>query len=353
MQLDYYYEQQYKKIDFKDRKLSINDKNTIIYGAPRSGKSYLLLNYLSNLKKDEYLYIDCTDIRLDINLLNLNLQKFIDNKNITTILLDNYITDIKLPDCDSIILTTNKPLAIKGFITLRLTTLDFEEFLSFESKIDSIDTIFARYLKNGSFPEINKTTGNIELYIQNILLLHLENKELKVFKLLTQYNHQKVSVNQIYQKLKIKIKISKDILYKIYDDLYKKQLFYLLEKFEHPKAAKKIYMFDFTIKNVLTYNKDFNALFANLIYLELNRNYQQIFYADGIDFFIPSKNTIVLSIPFSSLQLIEKRIDKLRYFTATHYVKKIYIITMNYTKDLSYLHPFCEAIPFIDWSIAE
>jgi predicted AAA+ superfamily ATPase len=305
------------------------------------------------LKKNSFLYIDCDDIRLNIEILNEDLNNFIAKNKITYLLLDNYKKNILIPSCEQIILSSLTAFAIKNFTSIELTTLDYEEYMGFDPKFDNEHNLFGRYLKYGSLPEISNIQGNTELHIQNLLKSHLSEKELILFKTLASMNGQKVSVHQLYIKLKTTIKISKDKLYEMFYQLHQKHFFYLIQKYNQPKSAKKIYMFDFTLKNVLTYNKDFNTLFANLVLLELKRNYQKIYYLDNLDFYMPEANIIIIAQPFSSPQQIEKKLQKIIQFGTENYLKEIIILTMNQNNNLGHIYPNYKTLSFTQWVLGE
>lgn len=57
------YEIEFNKINFLERKTRITHPKTILSGPLRSGKSYLIYDYLSNFKSEHYLYLDLNDLR--------------------------------------------------------------------------------------------------------------------------------------------------------------------------------------------------------------------------------------------------------------------------------------------------
>lgn len=63
--LKFFYENPPEFTDFIPRKRDINSPKTIIYGVLNSGKSAVLKNEISELKKDEILYLNLTDLRLE------------------------------------------------------------------------------------------------------------------------------------------------------------------------------------------------------------------------------------------------------------------------------------------------
>ncbi|MGK0256515.1 MAG: putative AAA+ superfamily ATPase, partial [Arcobacteraceae bacterium] len=153
--LEQVYEINFNKIIFNERKISINYKNTIIYGPPKSGKSYLIYDYLSKYEDNQYLYIDFADYKNDTNAISRSLETFIAQKKIEVLVLENFKFDIDIPtNVPSIIITTNIQKEIDTFETIYVECLDFEEYLLFDNKHQSSSNSFNSYLKFGNYPEI-------------------------------------------------------------------------------------------------------------------------------------------------------------------------------------------------------
>ena len=64
--LEFFYENPPEFGNFTPRKRNISSSKTIIYGALNSGKSAVLKNEISALKKEEFLYLNLADLRLEI-----------------------------------------------------------------------------------------------------------------------------------------------------------------------------------------------------------------------------------------------------------------------------------------------
>lgn len=65
--LEFFYENPPEFGNFTPRKRNISSPKTIIYGALNSGKSAVLKNEISALKKEEILYLNLADLRLEIS----------------------------------------------------------------------------------------------------------------------------------------------------------------------------------------------------------------------------------------------------------------------------------------------
>jgi predicted AAA+ superfamily ATPase len=164
---------------------------------------------------------------------------------------------------------------------------------------------------------------------------------------------QKVSAFTIYERLKITRKISKDKLYKSFEQLQEKSYIHLLQKFNHSKATKKVYLCDISFKTALSIEKNFGRLFENMIFLELLKGEVECYYEDGIDFYLPQSDEIILCKPFADERRLFKKLESIEAFIFTHTIKKVTAISMN--KEGSVSHPFAKVdiIPFDIWALGD
>ena len=83
------YEEKIEKIDYIERKKRIVSPKTILFGSINSGKSYLLLDYLSKFQKESVLYVDWSDLRVKKDGLFAKLDEILlKNKEIKAIGID-------------------------------------------------------------------------------------------------------------------------------------------------------------------------------------------------------------------------------------------------------------------------
>ena len=145
------YQINFSKINFLERKIKIINSKTIICGPSKVGKSYLVYDFLSNFKNEDYLYIDFFDLR-NKNITNelQFLDEFIKEKNVEVLILENFDHQCKIPDCTNIILTSQKNIIYENFEKINLYALDFEEYLLFDSKHQNITQSFNSFLKYGN-----------------------------------------------------------------------------------------------------------------------------------------------------------------------------------------------------------
>ena len=338
---------------FHDRKLFIDNKSYQINGITQTGKTKLLKHYLLSLKKNSYLYINCLDVRLDIKLLNKELFHFCLRNKIKVLALDNYIETIDIINISQLIITSELHYHFDFLETIQLYPLDYEEFLAYEHKYDL--SALNHFLQLGGFPNMKKiNSDNRYFYIQNMLQSSLSGIEFDILKLCANMISQKVSAYTIYERLKTIRKISKDKLYKSYQLLIEKKYIHTIEKFNHTKATKKIYLCDISLKNALTIDKHFGRLFENMIFLELlKQNILCYYFDDGIDFYLPEKNEVILGMPFSAERTLFKKLEKIEPFLFSYQIEKVSAITMN--KEGNVAHPISkvEMIPFDIWALGD
>lgn len=337
---------------FHFRKLFLEKESYQINGITLSGKTKLVKNYLLGLKKSSYLYIDCSDLRIDLNLLNGMLQNFCNQNNIETIALDNYTQGIDLPNVAQLIICSEINYKIDFLTTLRLYPLDYEEFLAYEYKYDS--SSLNHFLQLGGFASMHKINSDERvIYLQKILRSKLSDIELDILIFCTKMMAQKISPYSIYERLKPTRKISKDMLYRSFELLSQKNYIHQLQKIDHPKAIRKIYLCDIYLKTALSIDKHFGKLFENMIFLELLKSNSECFYDEGIDFYLPHNEEVILGMPFADERILFKKVESIEAFLFRYQIKKVTAITMSKEGSLSHPISTVEMVPFDIWAIRD
>jgi len=349
--------EEFYKIDlyidkYIDRKIYIDEKSYQINGIAQSGKTKLIKNHLLSKKKNSYLYVDCSDVRIDIDKFNTHMPKFCLDNKIDILVLDNYDERFKFANVSQLIISSQKHYNIDFLDTIRVYPLDYEEFLAYEHKYDS--SALNHFFQLGGFAHMHKLhSDSRNLYIQKTLKYALDDMEFDILKFCAKMISQKVSAYTIYERLKNTRKISKDKLYKSYENLLSKRYIHQLEKFEHKKATKKLYLCDTSLKSALSTDKHFSRLFENMIYLELLKSNTQCFYDDGIDFYIPHANKVILCKPFADERMLFKKMESIEEFIFTHQIKIVIAITMNKESTISHPLSKVQMIPFDIWALGD
>jgi hypothetical protein len=349
--LDEYYRYDLHNTGFIERKHSIGEESTLIYGIAQSGKSSLIKSYLLTHKKSTYLYFDCRDSRLDIKELNSTLKTFCRDNKISILALDNYNEAIELFELDQIILSSEEALVLP-FHTIQLELLDYEEFLAFESKFDG--TALNHFFQLGGFPAMHKIASEDRvLYLQSILNRALEPIEFSILSQASKMVTQKVSAFNLYERLKGERKISKDKLYLHLQSLFDRGYLKSLGKFNHPSAVKKLYLCDIAIKHALVLQKHFGRIFENLVFSELDKRHVECYYDEGIDFYLPKRAQIIIASPFANEHALFKKVEALEGFIVSNRVREVIVVTMNLESTLSHPVSRIEMIPFERWALSE
>ena len=337
---------------FHDRKQFIDANSYQIYGISKSGKTKLIKNYLLTLKKSTFLYIDCLDTRIDITALNNYLPFFCSKYKIQTLVFDNYTSQINFVNVSQLIISSEIYYGFGELLPLQLFPLDYEEFLAYEHKYDS--SALNHFFQLGGLPIMHKIQADErDIYLQKTLKYVLHDIEFSILSYCSKIISQKVSTFTIYERLKQIRKISKDKAYQYFFDLKAKGYIHLLEKFNYPKATKKIYLCDVSIKNSLSVEKNFGKLFENMVFLELIKSQTLCYYDDDIDFYLPKNDEIILCKPFADERMLFKKLENIEAFLFTHSIKKITAVTMNKESTISHPLATVEMIPFDIWALGD
>lgn len=337
---------------FHVRKLFLDHRSYQINGITQSGKTKIVKNYLLGLKKSSYLYIDCNDLRIDTERLNACLQDFCTNHAINTLVLDNYRPEINIVHIAQLLICCETPYALEELVQIRLYPLDYEEFLAYEHKYDS--TALNHFFKLGAFPFMHKINSDERaLYLQKVLKNTLSAMELDILIFCTKMMAQKISPYAIYERLKQTHKLSKDKLYSAFEALSAKGYIHQLCKANHPKAVRKIYLCDISLKSALTTEKQFSKLFENMIFLELLKSCKELFYEEGVDFYLPNQDAIILAMPFADERTLFKKMEHLEAFLFTQQIKKVTVVTMSTEGSMSHPLSHIEMVPFDIWALGD
>ncbi len=349
--LEQIYEINFNKINFLERKISIVNQKTILVGSPKSGKTYLIYDYLSQFENEQYLYVDFDDYKNDFNEIATNLDLFIRKNNIIVLVLENYKFNLDLPKVTHTIITTKEKTTLDGFYKIFVKPLDFEEFLLFDTKHQNTLNSFNSFLKFGNNPEVleyseqKKSQRNFE-----ICKLYCEDAtQLEILLIIVKFASEKKSLFQLFTSLKKEIKISKDKFYKTCEQLEQNKLIYFCSKYKQAKAVKKIFVFNHALMDIVSYKKNFNNLFKNMVFLEIEKRYTNIFYLDNIDFYMPQANHIILAIPFFNDLISASIISKIIPIIEEYNIKHISIVTVSSEKTIFIGEIEAQILPFYNW----
>ncbi|WP_104697918.1 MULTISPECIES: AAA family ATPase [unclassified Helicobacter] len=324
------------------RRFGIKKGKTLLYGPPKSGKTSLALLFAKNYKHP--IYIDCQDPRNNIDDLKNKILKAFLEKKIDLLILDNYQPIFTIPNIDNIILIHHKDLTKEGnltsFISKLIMPLTFEEYISLINSQENTNQLLNHFIKEGNslesfhsldFQKISKKQNNMMLFFK---------EDYATFILLLNFQSQKITTNQIYLYVKKYLKISKDKLYALLSYLQLCKIIFLVPQKDSSNFQKKLYFYDFSLPYALCPNPNFQAIFENMVFLELYQQYKEKIVYDQNTHFIVNQ-TLFFAIAFPNQQHIEKILKE-------NPNKQIIIIAINKSD-----HPSCKIIDFISFALKE
>ena len=319
----------------------------LIYGSKNIGKTDFILQYyqqesFKNLKK---LYINLSDSKINSYQDLNNLESFCHKKNIEVLILDSYTPEFPLPNLPYITLISQFPYELPHFQTQEMPPITFKEYLQIHKQTPHDS--FNHYLKYGNLFEAE----TLNEYKKGELLKSFANDKTNfwILRNFIQNLGLKVSLHQIYTKLKKEGKISKDRFYEYANILKEGKTLFWVEKFEHDLAPKKLYFYDFTLKNAVSYERNFSTLFENMVFLELLYNFKEaVFFTDKLDFYLPNSMLGILCLPFIQFQTLEQKLNKI--IKEREFCEKFIIITLNQKAQGENLGTPYTILPFSEFS---
>ncbi len=315
------------------RRFGIGAPKVHIFGAPQSGKSSIALNYARNFKNP--LYIDFADLRNSRDLIGQILLKIAFEKKCDLLILDNIPHDFannfpNLPNIANIITISESSANLRGFERLEILPLNFEEFISFDAQELNLKELFEKFIKFGNLPiMLNSQYLSLrdfaKLEAKQKMLIAIMRENMDIFLELVRFQSSPVSIFQLYNILKKDSKMSKNRIYGVIDEFEERRIVRFVAHCNKPKAPKKAFLFDFSLRSAISYERNFMASFENMVFLELlgressanqressgesleresspQKKGAEIFYSEKIPL-ICGKNGYIL-MPFKSKEMI-------------------------------------------------
>ncbi|WP_297812725.1 ATP-binding protein [uncultured Helicobacter sp.] len=340
------------------RHLPLNlNKKTCVYGAKGIGKTEIILNHYA---KEEFnplkkMYLNLSDSHLNHHKYLDYLPDFIQKEKIEILIIDHFNLSLfpstlltRIANTPQIILITQSPFIDKNYSLIEISPITFQEFTQMR-KIPVDDSLnlylkFGNLLESESFNEYKKgeflkmlAGDSTNFWILQNLILHLG---------------QKVSIHQIFTKLKKERKLSKDRFYEYCKTLNESKILFWLTKFEHKSAPKKLYFWDFTLKNSISYERNFTLLFENMVFLELLYHFKEIiFYTDKLDFYLPTLSLGIFCMPFIQKNILEARLHKIT--KEREFCDSFLILSLNDKESGENLGTPYQILPFREFALKD
>ncbi len=352
--LEILYGEDVKKVAFTVRKVSLSGDKIILKGPRHSGKTYLILDLLSTRRKESFLYIDFADIRIDASIAAY-LDDFLKrHPQIELLVLENLDFAFPLPSVRQMIITTSqKDFHLSGFSENRLYPLDFEEFIAFQKRSADVEILFGQFANIGTFPQMLDVSrfAYVQTFQHLLTSYYTTPVELEILKTFALRQSTLVSVFAMFNLVKKHHKISKDKFYQYTARLQNEEVIFMVEKFGQKSTQKKLYMIDFAMRGVLSFEKDFIRRFENMIFLELYKRGHDIYYHELFDFYLPNMQTAIFSFPFAVENIVQKRLEKVEEILVKLGIKSVQIVTMNSQNSFSKNGIDYETMPFWNWAL--
>lgn len=293
------------------RKTLISKSKTLIYGAPKSGKTSLALDHIQskNLSNKRVVYWDMKDLRINHDEAKTELLKLYLEKKIDLLILDRFTQSFSLPNIDSVLIISDEKIEIPEFSTLECSALTFIEYVSFCSKNSSIDSLFKNFIKEGNLPQMPFLSDHQKIQTKQEILTLALGDYLSLFMKLIPFQSQRFTIFQFYTLLRKTEKISKDKIYLFFEFLQAHSLIFFIPHIQSTKP-KKIYFYDFSIPKTLTLHPVIFPILENMFILELMSFGQEIYYDDFGRFIVAGIGNF-LFIPFAQQEVIEKKLSKI------------------------------------------
>ncbi len=173
--------------------------------------------------------------------------------------------------------------------------------------------------------------------------------ELAILFILIKFAGEKKSIFQLFNTLKKDIKISKDRFYKICEQYEQNGVIFFCQKYEQPKAIKKLFVFNHALLDIVSYKKNFNNLFKNMIFLELKSRGKDVFYLDNIDFYLPDEKSIIFAIPFFNNLVSASIVSKTLPYIKKYQIENISIVTISGEQNIFIGDIEASILPFYNW----
>ena len=350
--LEYFRESTPVEDRYHPRKLSLpEDGSFILHGVRGSGKTALVLDYISSLES-ETLYIDCQDPIFAMEDVDISgLEGFIREEGIETLVLDHWYDSFldDIPKVPRLILVSRIVPESFEMDRYELFPLDYEEFISFDGSVSASQS-FNRFVKAGSLPGIAKApVSSSSLHLRSFFYEKFDESESRLLLVLSRFQGRRVTAHQIYTYAKEYFRISKDSTYSILSHFSEEGVIHFLKDFKN-RSGKKMYICDFVLTKYLNKIQPFPVTFDSMVVLAMMKH--------GIDFvtlenlgYLANGKELVIPSPFDAEVQSWKKIQERVVEYKEYGIHTISIVTVSSQYSFRVQDILCEALPFYEWSV--
>jgi predicted AAA+ superfamily ATPase len=201
------------------------------------------------------------------------------------------------------------PFSFREFLTFR--NMDIPDILLTENRAD-IKRHFTEYLRYGGIPEYLKYKNELILktLYENILYKDIFARyglnDEKALKELSFYLFSNYGNEISYKKLKVMLNVSINTVKNYISYIENSYLVFTIPKYDYSVkkqiySPKKVYVIDTGLINLVSFkfSRDHGKLLENLVFIELKRRYQDIYYHKGkqeCDFIVLENGSVICAI---------------------------------------------------------
>ena len=351
--LEYFYDRNNDITTYHQRKFNLPDGNRVlIYGAPASGKTSLVLDYLMDFDQEEFLYLDFRDPKFQFrDIMEEDVEGFVEANAIKILILDHFNHDYfeTLPKVEKLILlsSTYHPYN-ESFKKMELPLLDYEEFFSFQKR-GTEKQIFNLFLRQGTLPQLALPSTPKEQLFLTFIKSHFTASEQKLLNVLAYFNGATVTTFQLYTHAKERYKISKDLIYRQIKNFQEQGVITLISDIDNPKQ-KKLLFFDFALAKYLTLSQSFPKQFDTMIALSLLKH-KIAFKSVGVTGYLTEHGEFIVPAAFESEESFWKKAHSRFADYKKRRVKRVYSITIASNYHFRIENILFEALPFYEWIV--
>lgn len=352
--LEYFYDRNNEISTYHQRKVNIDPdvSHLLIYGAPASGKSSLVLDYMMRFDPEELLYIDFIDPKFTFrDVMEEDVEGFIHANGIKLLVLDHYEHHYfeHFPDVAQLILLSDFYHDYgDAFASLEVPLLDYEEFFAFQKR-GSETQIFNHFLRQGTLPQLATQTAPKELLFLNFIRSHFDPSEQKLLTLLAHFNTSNVTTHQLYTYARERYKISKDLIYKQIKTLTERGVISFIPDALN-SSSKKLLFFDFALAKYLNLSQNFPKQFDTMVALSL-RKHRINFQTFGVSGYLTDQRQLIVPAPFESEESLWKKAHNRFGSYKRNRITKVYIVTVTMQYEFRIDEVLFEALPFYEWVV--
>jgi len=349
--LTHFYEHPPQNEHFLPRKQSLPQADRLnLYGARGCGKTAMVLDYIRQTA-ERTLYLDLESPALIVTPLEtLQLQAFLDENDIHTLVLDHYEEGLmeSFPDVARLIVVSRRPLSLSGFVGIELMPLDYEEFLAFNPSATPT-VAFNRFLRSGSLPMMYRHFKSAPLMMKQFFQHQFTPNEQSLVLMLARYNTQPLTTHQIYTMTREHFKISKDFVYQAVKRFETEGIIRFVPN-ALKRSGKKMFFYDFAFAKYLAVEQPFGVQFEAMVAATLFKH-GVAFQTLGLHEFLTDDGTLILPVPFESEEQFWVKAQQRFGYYKSHGIRRIHIVSVanHYRFDIESIR--FEALPFYEWSI--